>query len=983
MNKQPPEQTAPGARNDQEAIAISQAMQQAAMAYTRGEWAEAERVCRKILAAQGEYFDALNLLGIIAAQSRRTEEAADLLGRAVSANPGDAAAHSNYGNVLRSLKRFEEALESYARALKIKPDYAEAHNNRGNTLQELKRFEGALESYERALKIKSGYAEAHNNRGVTLQELKRFHEALESYERALKVKPGYAEAHNNRGNTLQELKRFEEALETYERALKIKPDYAAALNNRGVTLQELKRFHEALESYERALKIKPDYAEAHNNRGNTLRELKRFGDALDSYARALKIQPDYAEAHNNRGNTLRELKRFEEALESYERALQIKPDYAEAHNNRGATLQELKRFEDALGSYARALKIKPDYAEAHNNRGVALQELKRFEEALDSYARALKINPDYAEAHNNRGNTLRELKRFEEALDSHARAIEADDHAEAHNNRGITLQELKRFEEALDSYARALKIKPDYAEAYNNRGATLQELRRVDEALDSYARALKIKPNYSEAHNNRGNTLRDLKRFEEALDSYERALTIQSNGDWLYGTWLHAKMQLCNWSNFEPQIAALAAGIERAGKTTLPFSVLALIDCLTLQRQAAETWVREKYPPSRILPPLGKRRRGEKIRIGYYSADYHGHATAYLIAELFERHDKKRFELLAFSYGSDERDDMRMRLSAAFAQFLDVRMKSDIEVARISRELGIDIAVDLKGFTQDARTGIFSCRAAPIQVNYLGYPGTMGASYIDYIIADQVLIPQNSRQQYSERIVYLPHSYQANDSKRRIADKEFVRAELGLPATGFVFCCFNNNYKITPGTFDSWMRILKQVEGSVLWLLVDNETAALNLRREARARDVDAGRLIFAARMALPEHLARHRAADLFIDTLPCNAHTTASDALWAGLPVLTRTGESFAARVAASLLYAIGLPELVTTTQEQYESTAIELAGDPGRLAEFKDRLHRNRLTMPLFDTERFTRHVENAYTQMYERYQADLSPEHIYIAP
>ncbi len=510
----------------------------------------------------------------------------------------------------------------------------------------------------------------------------------------------------------------------------------------------------------------------------------------------------------------------------------------------------------------------------------------------------------------------------------------------------------------------------------------LQELKRFEEALDSYARALKIKPDYAEAHNNRGVTLQELKRFEEALDSYERALKIQSNGDWLYGTWLHAKMQLCNWSNFESRIADLAARIQQAEKTTPPFSVLALIDGLTLQRQAAETWVREKYPSSRILPPLSKRRRGEKIRIGYYSADYHGHATAYLIAELFERHDKQRFELLAFSYGVDERDDMRKRLAAAFAQFLDVRTKSDIEVARISRELGVDIAVDLKGFTQDARTGIFSCRAAPIQVNYLGYPGTMGAPYIDYIIADPMLIPQESRQQYSERVVYLPHSYQANDSKRQIADKEFARAELGLPSTGFVFCCFNNNYKITPDTFDGWMRILKQVEGSVLWLLVDNETAAENLRREARARDVDAGRLIFAARMALPEHLARHRAADLFIDTLPCNAHTTASDALWAGLPVLTRMGESFAARVAASLLYAIGLPELVTTTQEQYESTAIELASDPGRLAEFKDRLHRNRLTMPLFDIEQFTRHVENAYTQMYERYQADLSPEHIYVA-
>jgi predicted O-linked N-acetylglucosamine transferase (SPINDLY family) len=441
-------------------------------------------------------------------------------------------------------------------------------------------------------------------------------------------------------------------------------------------------------------------------------------------------------------------------------------------------------------------------------------------------------------------------------------------------------------------------------------------------------------------------------------------------------------MQLCDWSNFEPQIAELAAKIQQGRKVTLPFSLLALIDSLTLQRQAAETWVREKHPPSRPMMPPGKHRRGERIRIGYYSADYHGHATAYLMAELFERHDRERFELLAFSYGSDERDDMRRRLAAAFDQFLDVRTKSDIEVARLSREMGIDIAVDLKGFTQDARSGIFACRAAPIQVNYLGYPGTTGAPYMDYLIADQTLIPQPSRRQYSEAIVSLPHSYQANDRQRRIADKEFVRAELGLPSTGFVFCCFNSHHKITPDTFDGWMRILEQVPGSVLWLLVDNKTAAENLRREARLRNVDARRLIFAARMRLPEHLARHRAADLFIDTLPYNAHTTASDALWAGLPVLTRMGESFAARVAASLLYAIGLPELVTTTQEQYESTAIQLAADPGRLAEIKDRLHRNRSKMPLFDTAQFTRHLEDAYMQMYERYQADLGPGTICVA-
>jgi protein O-GlcNAc transferase len=845
MKEQLPEEAALSADSDQAAVALSQDMQQAAGAYTKRDWAEAERLCRRILAARADYFDALSLLGVIAAQTQRMDEAAGLLRRAVAARPADATAHSNYGNLLKYLRRFEEALDSYSRALEIAPEYPEAYNNRG----------------------------------VTLQELERFEEALESFSRALRIRPEYAEAWYNRGVTLQALGRFEEAVESYTRALEIRPQYVQACYNRGVTLHGLGRFEEALESYTRALKIRPEYAEARYNQGVTLHGLKRFEEALASFAHALQLKPDFAEAYNNRGVTLHGLRRFEEALASFARALQIKPDYAEAYNNQGATLQELKRFEEALESFARALQIKPDYADAYNNRGATLKELKRFEEALESFARALQIRPEFAAACYNRGNALQELKRF-------------------------------------------------------------------DEALDSYARALQINPGY----------------------------------EWLLGMWLHTKMQLCDWSNFDSSVADLAANIQQGRKSAPSFPALALIDRLPLQRRAAEIFVDARYRVSHSLPSIGKRARREKIRIGYFSADFRDHPVAYLIAELFERHDRKKFELVAFSYGPDSRDDMRKRLSAAFERFLDVRTKSDIEVARSARDLQVDIAVDLTGLTESGRSGIFSCRAAPIQVNYLGYPGTIGAQFIDYIIADRMLIPPEARQHYAEKIVYLPNSYQVNDRKRQIADRRFTRAELGLPATGFVFCCFNNPYKITPGTFAGWMRILRQVDDSVLWLAGTNETAASNLRKEAEARGVNGGRLHFARRVASPaEHLARYRAADLFIDTLPYNAHATASDALWAGLPVLTLVGESYAARVGASLLHAIGLPELVTATQPQYEAMAIELANSPGRLRGIAERLHANRLTTPLFDTQLFTGHLEDAYTQMYERYQADLGPDEI----
>ncbi|MDO8788672.1 MAG: tetratricopeptide repeat protein [Sulfuritalea sp.] len=742
--------------------------------------------------------------------------------------------------------------------------------------------------------------------------------------------------------------KFDQAEALYREILKSQPRHFDALQLLATIAAQRKNSAAAVELFDQALKINPDHANSLNNRGVALRGLERHEDALKSYERAIKIKPDYAEAHYNRGIALRTLNRHAEALESYESALKLKPDYAEALNNRGAALRALNRHEDALESYDRALKIRPDHAESHYNRGTALLALKRPEEALESYHRALKLKPDNAEALNNRGNALRDLKRPDEAL---------------------------------ESYDRALGIKPDHAEALNNRGNALRDLKRLEEALASYDRALKVKPDYAEALYNRGNALRDLKRPEEALESYDRVLRLKPELEFLCGDWLYTKMKVSDWSDLESQSRQLFAKIECDEKAAAPFSVLAISDSRALQRKVAETWVRAKYPRSNALPKIAKRTIHNKIRIGYFSADLHNHATANLMAELFETHDKSKFELTAFSFGPEKSDVMRKRVAAAFDRFIDVRTRSDRDVAILARSLEIDIAVDLKGFTQDSRTGVFAMRAAPLQVNYLGYPGTMGADYIDYLIADPTLIPESHQAAYAEKIAYLPNCYQVNDAKRRIAEKEFSRVELGLPRRGFVFCCFNNNYKITPDTFDRWMRILKRVEGSVLWLIEDNAKASSNLRKEAVLRGIDAARLIFAKRMELSEHLARHRLADLFLDTRPCNAHTTASDALWTGLPVLTCIGENFAGRVAASLLNAIHLPELITSTPEAYEALAIELAMNPDGLMKIKRKLASNRLATPLFNTQLFTRHIEAAYTAMYERYHAGLAPEHIHV--
>lgn len=548
-------------------------------------------------------------------------------------------------------------------------------------------------------------------------------------------------------------------------------------------------------------------------------------------------------------------------------------------------------------------------------------------------------------------------------------------------NLSVVLIKLDKVEKAEKILNKAIDLYPTDSSLYLNQGKLFEKKNNLKLALSSYSKAIECNVESSEAHYNRAVTLQNLKRLDEALPSYQLAIQLKPGYEYLFGTLLHTKMHLCDWQDFDSKVEDLITRIREGKRSSPSFPVLALVDSLEVQRKASEVLINDGHQSNASLGTIPKYLRKNKIRIGYYSADFHNHATAYLMAELLELHDKSKFEIIAFSFGPELKDEMRQRLILAFDQFIDLRNKSDKDISIMSREMGVDIAIDLKGYTKDQRVGIFSYRAAPIQVNYLGYPGTMAAEYFDYIIADQTLIPVESQKFYCEKVVYLPNSYQVNDRQRVISEKIYTRQDLELPKNGFVFCCFNNNFKITPHTFDGWMRILKAVEGSVLWLLEDNATAGANLQKEAQARGLEPNRLIFAKRMKLPEHLARHKLADLFLDTLPYNAHTTASDALWAGLPVLTCVGESFASRVAASLLYAIELPELIVSSQEQYEAMAIELATNPVKLMDIRARLECNRLITALFNTPLFTKHIEEAYTQMYERYHNDLPVDHIYI--
>jgi predicted O-linked N-acetylglucosamine transferase (SPINDLY family) len=589
--------------------------------------------------------------------------------------------------------------------------------------------------------------------------------------------------------------------------------------------------------------------------------------------------------------------------------------------------------------------------------------------AKEMYLQILEVDNLNYNAIHMLGVIASQEKNYTLALDllQEAILIKHDD-PRAFYNLGLAAYELGKFSLAEEYYLKSLALKNCSAELYSNLASTYKRLSNLDAAIKYFLKAISIDSNRKLDLANLAYCYSDSNDLQRSIDAFRSALRIDPKLPWVAGHSFSSQMKICDWTHYQDDVKLISESIVNNVQATPSFIVLAMKDCLSLQLKASQVWIgTPNGDPS--LGPLKRRHDKTKIRLGYFSADFYNHATCVLMAELFEKHDKSKFELYAFSFGPDIKDPMRARVEAAFDQFIDVTTLSDKEIAEFSRMLQIDIAIDLKGATKDHRFGIFSHRAAPIQVSYLGYPGTMGAEYIDYLIADKTLIPSESQKFYTEKIAYMPHSYQVNDRSRVISERVFTKQEVGLPEKGFVFACFNNNYKITPDVFDVWVRILKSVEGSVLWLYQENETAALNLRKEAQKRGVAPERLVFAPKMEISEHLARHRLADLFIDTLPYNAHTTASDALWAGLPVLTCLGESFASRVAASLLNAIGMPELITNSHDEYEALAITLGNDPQRLLAMKQKLQNNKLTTPLFDSTLFTKNIENLYEQMWKR--------------
>ncbi len=736
------------------------------------------------------------------------------------------------------------------------------------------------------------------------------------------------------------------------------------------------RASEGLDLIAAAARSRPGAMDILSNLAAAQLTCRQFEAALSTCETILAQEPQNPFALDNSGVALLNLGRHDEAIARFDRILSLEPGRIRTLLNRANALAALRRYDDALAAYDAVLRLAPSDIDALNNKGNVLSELRRYDEALASYTQLLSVRPDYLDGLNNRGNVLSSLGRYEEALVDYARLLTGQpDNVIALYNSGEAFRCLHRYQEAAAAFQRALTLKPDYVEAYGKLALVMRMQYRLNEALAIADQGLAIKADDANLLYLRGNIASRLGRTEQAEADLAAALARDPNHPAAFGELMWQRLLNCAWTSVREGLDQLLATSRPTGEFIPPLLLLGLIDDPERHFEFASRAQGSAAPA--LSAPRPEPVARDRIRVAYLSADFHIHPTAFLTAELFEQHDRCRFEIIGISYGPDDGSDIRARIKQGLDVFHDVSSLADDAAANLLRSLSVDVAVSLKGHTDDARLNILTTRPAGVQAQYLGYPGTTGAPFIDYVIADPFVLPFDQQAFYSEKIVHLPDCYQVNDRKRDMGGEPSSRAALGLPDHGFVFGCFNASWKISEATFDLWMRILNRVPGSVLWLLESNAVATKNLRNAAESRGVRGDRLIFADRTDFAAHMARYRRMDLFLDTLPYNAHTTASDALWMGVPVLSCSGRAFASRVGGSLLHAAGLPELSVTNLSDCEEQAVALAMDSGKLGTLKARLQQNRLSCPLFDSQRFARHIEAAYARMVDLWRKGQAPQ------
>ena len=714
----------------------------------------------------------------------------------------------------------------------------------------------------------------------------------------------------------------------------------------------------------------PDFPFGWKILGVLLKKKRQFLESINASLKAIKITPLDPELYNNIGLTYLEINKFSDAVINLKKAVNLKKDYYEAFYNLGFVLEKLGKLETSIKIYNEAIKIKPDYIYAYNNLGQALYKLENFKEAENAYKKALSLNPNLPELYNNLGQTLHKLNRLIEAKENCLKAISLNPKlAEAYCNLGLIFYDLSKFKEAEENYKKSISIKQNLAEAYCNYGLLLQDLGKMDEAENFYNQAIKFKPNYYDAFNNLGNLPSDLNRLDEAINSYKNSIRINKNNTYALSQLIHQQKKICEFDDYDKNLLSVD-DLGVANKSIPPFFALSWHDAPEKQLRRSKLYANENFREINTFKSNKIKSLNNKIKVGYFSNDFYNHAIMYLMSGMLENHNHKIFEIFIFSYGPNKNDLMNKKAREFSDHYIDIRGLSINEILEITKKIELDIAIDLKGYTNKTLTKIFQYRIAPIQINFLGYPGTLGVDFIDYIIADPIIIPEDQKHFYHEKIIYLPHTYQPNDNKREIADLALNRADFNLPNSAFVFCSFNNSYKISPQEFKIWMRLLKKVNHSILWLFKSNKWMEINLKKHAQSYGIEDSRIIFAEMLDHSKHLARIKCADLFLDTFNYNAHTTASDALWSCVPVVTKQGKQFSARVAASLLNAIVLPELITQNEKEYEELILKIALNPKILEGIKNKLENNRLSKPLFDTKRYTKNFEKALLDAHKLY-------------
>lgn len=862
------------------------------------------------------------------------------------------------------LRNFSESVFYNQQCIRVDPSFSEAYSNLGNALKELGDLKGATQFYLKAIKLKPRFCDAYNNLASAYMLQAQPQQAMETYQMALVLNPGLVDAHANLGNLHKSNGDLEAAKKCYLEAIRIKPDFAIAWNNLAGVFKEEGQTGTAVAYYGEAIRLCPEFADAHSNLGNALKEQGQLQDAIQSYQVAIKLRPDFAIAHGNLGSCYYDLGDFTSAIKSFNYAIQLEPNFPDAYNNLGNALKEEKKLDEAINAYRSALHLKQDHPHAYNNMGNAMIEKGYVKEAIHCFVTAIRLMPKFSAAHSNLASVFKEQGKLDQAVAHYTEAIQIDPaFADAYSNLGNTYKDAGQSEQAIKCYHTAIQLEPNYAEAYSNLAAVMKDTGNTVEAIQLYRKALSLKPNFPEAISNL----------------------------------IHTKVFICDWTSRDEdfqQLRDLLVSQLSAAPTTVPsiqpFHTVAypfsLQEALQISKRYAHRCRRNVSLVGEQNFKRAQKVKSDRIKVGYVSSDFGNHPLSQLMQTVFGRHDESKFEVFLYALSPSDGSDYRLNIEAEVEHLIDISDMHAHDAAKVINSHGIHVLVNLNGYTQGAKNEIFALRPAAVQIAYMGFCGTMGAEWIDYIIADRTVIPPELTVFYQEKVIYMPHSYFVNSHRQSCKDLvdlpegTVTRAQYGISDDKFVFCNFNQLYKMDPVIFDCWMRILKRVPNAVLWLLRFPALGEENIRREARERGVRDDQLVFTDVASREEHIKRGFLADLFLDTPQCNAHTTCCDILWSGTPMITMKGEKMASRVAASILGATGLgDELVCDSYEEYEALGVALAEDSDRLYSMRQHLENSRNTCAAFDTTRWVRNVEQAYTQAVFRCERGLPPDHL----